>query len=133
MSLLCLSQHLTLVSIPQDDVLGNESKKIRVLVQACVSLLLQLPSVFVGITPMCVSCVLLPCAMSCNAQVVEPAFMILDRLVGETFSLVQYDFVDLVYTLLEMAACRYFIVCIHVIFIVPFMHKCIAYLTPTNP
>lgn len=33
--------------------------------------------------------------------------MILDRLVGETFSLVQYDFVDLVYTLLEMAACRY--------------------------
>lgn len=45
--------------------------------------------------------------LACFVQVVEPAFMILDRLVGETFFLVQYDFVDLVYTLLEMAACRY--------------------------
>lgn len=38
---------------------------------------------------------------------VEPASLIVDQLVGDTFLLVRHDFVDLVYTLLEMAACRY--------------------------
>ena len=38
---------------------------------------------------------------------VQPACLILERLAGESFHLVQYDFVDLVYTLLEMAASRY--------------------------
>lgn len=41
-----------------------------------------------------------------NTQVVQPACLILEGLAGETFPLVQYDFVDLVYTLLEMAASR---------------------------
>lgn len=65
---------------------------------------------FVGVGLLVVVYVVRSCAdASCccfHAQVVEPAFMILDRVVGETFSLVQCDFVDLVYTLLEMAACR---------------------------
>lgn len=39
-------------------------------------------------------------------QVVQPACLILEGLAGQAFPLVQYDFVDLVYTLLEMAACR---------------------------
>lgn len=39
-------------------------------------------------------------------QVVQPACLILESLAGDTFPLVQYDFVDLVYTLLEMAASR---------------------------
>ena len=42
-----------------------------------------------------------------GTQVVQPACLILERLAGETFPLVQYDFVDLVYTLLEMAASRF--------------------------
>lgn len=41
-----------------------------------------------------------------DTQVVQPACLILEGLAGETFPLVQYDFVDLVYTLLEMAASR---------------------------
>lgn len=42
-----------------------------------------------------------------DPQVVQPACLILERLAGDTFPLVQYDFVDLVYTLLEMAASRF--------------------------
>ena len=42
-------------------------------------------------------------------QVVQPACLILERLAGESFHLVQFDFVDLVYTLLEMAASRYYV------------------------
>lgn len=42
-----------------------------------------------------------------QTKVVQPACLILERLAGETFPLVQYDFVDLVYTLLEMAASRW--------------------------
>ena len=47
------------------------------------------------------------CFIVAARKVVQPACLILERLAGESFHLVQYDFVDLVYTLLEMAASRY--------------------------
>lgn len=41
-----------------------------------------------------------------GGKVVQPTCSILERLAGEAFSQVQHDFVDLVYTLMEMASSR---------------------------
>ena len=86
---------------------NSREAAIRELVVSCLNVVILTKGPLIRSGWKTVLSVLRAAARDTEEDVVQPASSMLARLSGEQFPLVQYDFVDLVHALLEMAASRF--------------------------